>query len=236
MQWHFMNSMRIFCVPVSIILAIYVAAFSELCLVRIKLKFWKSWTIIYIYIYICCMKSLFTHSLYQFRSEPQLWHLCRMPAWVDLLYEVKIRLALWRCRTFKRHLPVCSRGKGFFCSLCVQTGSEVHPASFPVGTGGPFSRGNADHIGLLQPSSAEVRMSRSYISFPTSVFMMCSGTALLFAVQHFKYWALLIQYLVKLLLTRMQNFTVQHGCPCWRISYFVILWEILWRQYETQFL
>jgi hypothetical protein len=31
------------------------------------------------------------------------------------------------------------RGKGFSSSLCVQTGSEAHPASCPVGIGGPFS-------------------------------------------------------------------------------------------------
>jgi hypothetical protein len=31
-----------------------------------------------------------------------------------------------------------SRGKGFSSNLCVQTGSETHPASCTVGTGGPF--------------------------------------------------------------------------------------------------
>jgi hypothetical protein len=41
--------------------------------------------------------------------------------------------------------------KGFFLSLCVQTGSVAHPASCPVGTGGPFRGGkvrpgrDADH-------------------------------------------------------------------------------------------
>jgi hypothetical protein len=43
--------------------------------------------------------------------------------------------------------------------LCVQTGSGAHPASSPMGTGGPFPRGkarperDADHS---PPSSAEV--------------------------------------------------------------------------------
>jgi hypothetical protein len=49
--------------------------------------------------------------------------------------------------------------KDFSSILCVQTGSEAHPASCPVGTGGPFPGGkarqgrNADHS---PPSSAEV--------------------------------------------------------------------------------
>jgi hypothetical protein len=33
--------------------------------------------------------------------------------------------------------------RDFSCSLCVQTGSGAHPASYPVGTGGPFPRGKA---------------------------------------------------------------------------------------------
>jgi hypothetical protein len=48
----------------------------------------------------------------------------------------------------------------FFYSLYVQTGSAAHPASYPVGTGGPFPGGKArpgrdvDHSPL---SSAEVK-------------------------------------------------------------------------------
>jgi hypothetical protein len=52
------------------------------------------------------------------------------------------------------------RGRGFFSSSpCVQTGSGAHPASYPMGTGGPFLGGKArprrdvDHS---PPSSAEV--------------------------------------------------------------------------------
>jgi hypothetical protein len=50
--------------------------------------------------------------------------------------------------------------KYFSSSLCVQTGSGAHPASCPVGTGGPFPGGkssagrDADHS---LPSSAEVK-------------------------------------------------------------------------------
>jgi hypothetical protein len=49
--------------------------------------------------------------------------------------------------------------KDFSCSLCVQTGSGAHPASCPMGTGGPFPGAkarpgrDADHSPL---SSAEV--------------------------------------------------------------------------------
>jgi hypothetical protein len=49
--------------------------------------------------------------------------------------------------------------KDFSCSLCVQIGSEAHPASSPMGTGGPVPGGkarsgrDADHS---SPSSAEV--------------------------------------------------------------------------------
>jgi hypothetical protein len=44
--------------------------------------------------------------------------------------------------------------------LCIQTSSETHPASYPVGTGGPLLRGkvylghDADHS---PPSSAKVK-------------------------------------------------------------------------------
>jgi hypothetical protein len=61
------------------------------------------------------------------------------------------------------------RRKDFSSSLCVQTGSEAHPASCTMGTGGPFPRAkarpgrDADHS---PPSSARSRMSRSYTSSP----------------------------------------------------------------------
>jgi hypothetical protein len=71
-------------------------------------------------------------------------------------------------------------------SLCVQTGSGAHPASCPVGTGGPFPGGkarpgsDADHSPHLVPRSW---MSRSYTSSPPSPSMACSGTALLFTAK-----------------------------------------------------
>jgi hypothetical protein len=55
---------------------------------------------------------------------------------------------------------ISDRGRIFSSSLCVQTGSGAHPASYPMGTGGPFPGGKArpnrgvkaDHS---PPSSAE---------------------------------------------------------------------------------
>jgi hypothetical protein len=56
----------------------------------------------------------------------------------------------------------------FSSSLCIQTDSEAHPASCPVGTGGPFP-------------GAKVRPGRDAISpLRPSASMACSGTALLF--------------------------------------------------------
>jgi hypothetical protein len=52
-----------------------------------------------------------------------------------------------------------TEAEGVSSSLCVQTGSGTHPASYPMGTGGPFPGGkarpgcDADHS---PPSSAEV--------------------------------------------------------------------------------
>jgi hypothetical protein len=52
------------------------------------------------------------------------------------------------------------RGGEFSFSPCVQTGSGAYPASYPMGTGGPFPGGkaqpgrDADHS---PPSSAEVK-------------------------------------------------------------------------------
>jgi hypothetical protein len=53
-----------------------------------------------------------------------------------------------------------TEAKGFSSSLCVQSSSEAHPASYPMGTGGPFLEGkvrlgrDSDHSPL---PSAEVK-------------------------------------------------------------------------------
>jgi hypothetical protein len=62
-----------------------------------------------------------------------------------------------------------AEAKDFCSDLCVQTGSEAHPASCTMGTGGPFPGAksrpgcDADHSPHIVPRS---RMSRSYISSP----------------------------------------------------------------------
>jgi hypothetical protein len=92
--------------------------------------------------------------------------------------------SLFNLKALSRHLEPCSsvsivsgyglddreievrspaEAKDFSSSLCVQTGSEAHPASCPLGTGGPFLGGKArpgryaDHshhvIGAIRPSS-----------------------------------------------------------------------------------
>jgi hypothetical protein len=55
----------------------------------------------------------------------------------------------------------------FSSSLCIQTGSEAHPAPCPMGTGDPFPRDkvqperDADHH---SPPVPRLRMSRGYTS------------------------------------------------------------------------
>jgi hypothetical protein len=73
--------------------------------------------------------------------------------------------------------------KDFSSNLCVQTGSEAHPDSCTMGTGGPFAGAKrargvtlTAHSHLLPRS----RVSRSYRSSPPSATMACSGTVLPF--------------------------------------------------------
>jgi hypothetical protein len=72
--------------------------------------------------------------------------------------------------------------KGFSSSLYVQTSSEAHPASYPIGSGSPFPGGkagperDADNSPHLVPRS---RMSRSYTSSPPWRLYGGSVTALL---------------------------------------------------------
>jgi hypothetical protein len=72
------------------------------------------------------------------------------------------------------------RQKDSSSSLCVQTGSGGHLASYTMGIGGPFSGAkvrpghDADHSPHQMLRS---RMSRSYTSSPPSAFMAHSVTA-----------------------------------------------------------
>jgi hypothetical protein len=45
-----------------------------------------------------------------------------------------------------------AEAKDFFSNLCVQTGSEAHPASCAMGTGGPFPGAEAN-VGVNIPAS-----------------------------------------------------------------------------------
>jgi hypothetical protein len=62
-----------------------------------------------------------------------------------------------------------AEAKGFSFGLCVQTGSEAHPASYPMGTEGPFL-GTMHGWDLLLTTHPHLmpksRMSSSYISSP----------------------------------------------------------------------
>jgi hypothetical protein len=73
--------------------------------------------------------------------------------------------------------------KDFLSNLCVQTGSEAHPASCTMGTGGPFpgaKRGRGVTLTTHPHLVPRSRMSSSYTSSPPSASMVCSGTALLY--------------------------------------------------------
>jgi hypothetical protein len=73
-----------------------------------------------------------------------------------------------------------AEARDFSSNLCVQTGSWTHPASFPMGTGGPFPGGkvrpgrDADHS---SPPSAEVVNAELYILSPPTPAQVCCETA-----------------------------------------------------------
>jgi hypothetical protein len=74
-----------------------------------------------------------------------------------------------------------AEAKDFSSSLCVQTSSEAHPASYPMGTGGSFSESkerpgrDADHSHHLVLRS---RMRTNYTSCSPWHLHGSSGTAL----------------------------------------------------------
>jgi hypothetical protein len=77
-----------------------------------------------------------------------------------------------------------TQAEDFSSNLCVQTGSEAHPASCTVGTGGSFPGGkarpgrDADHS---RPSSAEVKKEQElYLLSPKCASMERNGTTLPF--------------------------------------------------------
>jgi hypothetical protein len=64
-------------------------------------------------------------------------------------------------RGSKIRLP--ARAGNFSLHHRVQNGFRAHPASYPMGTGGSFSGGEADHS---PPSSPKVKNAWSYTSTP----------------------------------------------------------------------
>jgi hypothetical protein len=92
---------------------------------------------------VCCVPLSFDSSLYN----------CREPgSSVSILSSYGLDY-----RAIKIRSP--AEAKDYSYSLCVQTGSGAHPASCPVGTGGPFpgakARPGRDAV-HSPPSSAEV--------------------------------------------------------------------------------
>jgi hypothetical protein len=91
------------------------------------------------------------------------------------------------CTTGRMRFDPRERQKYFSSSLSVQTDSEAHPASYPMGTAGIFLAGkarlgrDADYSPHIAPRS---RMSRSYISSPLCSLYGGSGTAVLFTITH----------------------------------------------------
>jgi hypothetical protein len=92
------------------------------------------------------------------RRENLKWHSCWFTwhnFWNHLLISIGVRSP--------------TGAEDFSSSPCVQTGSGAHPASYPVGTGGPFPGGkarpgrDADHSPHVVP---RLRISRSYTSSP----------------------------------------------------------------------
>jgi hypothetical protein len=75
-----------------------------------------------------------------------------------------------------------AEAKDFSSSLCVQTRSEVHPASYTMGTGGPFPgiKHGREVTLTTHPSSAKVKNEKElYLLSPLRLHSR-SGIALLY--------------------------------------------------------
>jgi hypothetical protein len=114
---------------------------------------------IWIYILFPSLSSLFIFPLSSFFSV--FYSLCLLPrSWGSSVSTVSDY-------GLDDRGSIPDRGRGFFSSPCVQTGSGAHPASYPMGTWGPFPGDkaqpgrDADHSPHLVP---RLRMSRRYTS------------------------------------------------------------------------
>jgi hypothetical protein len=102
----------------------------------------------------CCLDlEVFMYFVFSTVEFTFAYHLCNSGAWLTQ-YSVRLRLDN---RAIEVRSP--AEAKDFSSNLCVQIGSEAHPASCTMGTGGPLAGGkarpghNADHS---PPSSAKV--------------------------------------------------------------------------------
>jgi hypothetical protein len=90
-----------------------------------------------------------------------------------------------------------ARAKDFSSNLCVQTGSEAHPASCKMGTGGPFpgaKRGRGVTLTTHPHLVPRSGMSRSYTSSPPKrlrgVLRDCFAFFFFFALLYIMYFIL----------------------------------------------
>jgi hypothetical protein len=117
--------------------------------------------------------------------------------------------------------------KDFSSNLCDQTGSEAHPASCTMGTGGPFP-GSKRGLGVTLTTHRYLVLRSKWVGaippLPPSATMACSGTALL------------LQALVTALFSDLENCkeysVLNENCPeYWAqnnvISVLVRLWFLL---------
>jgi hypothetical protein len=89
--------------------------------------------------------------------------------------------------SLRKSVRSLAEARNFSFSLCVQTSSEAHPASYPMGIEGPFpvvKRGRGVTLTTHPHLVPRSRIGRSYISSPPSRLHGGSGTALLYF-----YWA-----------------------------------------------
>jgi hypothetical protein len=117
----------------------------------------------------------------------------------------------------------------FSSSLSVQTGSRAHPASYPMGTGGPFHgaetrpRRGADHSPPILFRGKE--WTEAIFSLRPSASMPCDGTALL-------YYPVRSEYTLQGIFSGLHSLKFAlHIFRYWGLRDFVVwmLWFQLWR-------
>jgi hypothetical protein len=104
----------------------------------------------------------------RFRGPVCIFHQGVM-LWVSLCIVYIQNICPFLYSSWKIGVRSLARAKDFSSSLCVQTGSEAHPASCTMGTGGPFAgekRGRGVTLTTHPHLVPWSRMSRSYTSSP----------------------------------------------------------------------